>query len=68
MKRAVITGMGIVSSLGNTADEVLSSLREGRSGISAKPAYTVLAMRSQVAGQPTIDLSEHIDRKTLRFM
>lgn len=68
MKRAVITGVGIVSSLGNNAAEVEASLREGRSGISAKPEYAALGMRSQVAGQPNIDLSEHIDRKALRFM
>jgi len=68
MKRAVITGMGIVSSLGNTVDAVATSLREGRSGITAKADYAERGMRSQVAGQPDIDLSEHIDRKTLRFM
>lgn len=68
MKRAVITGMGIVSSLGNSIEAVTESLREGRSGISAKAEYTERGMRSQVAGQPDIDLSEHIDRKTLRFM
>ncbi len=68
MKRAVITGMGIVSSLGNSVEAVTESLREGRSGISAKPEYTERGMRSQVAGQPDIDLAEHIDRKTLRFM
>ncbi|MEM9602919.1 MAG: beta-ketoacyl-ACP synthase I [Pseudomonadota bacterium] len=68
MKRAVITGMGIVSSLGTTVDQVADALRTGRSGIRAKADYTELGMRSQVAGQPDIDLSEHIDRKTLRFM
>ncbi|MEM7376439.1 MAG: beta-ketoacyl-ACP synthase I [Pseudomonadota bacterium] len=68
MKRAVITGMGIVSSLGTTVDQVEDALRSGRSGIRAQADYTELGMRSQVAGQPDIDLSEHIDRKTLRFM
>ncbi len=68
MKRAVITGMGIVSSLGNTVEAVAESLREGRSGITAKADYTERGMRSQVAGQPDIDFGEHIDRKTLRFM
>ncbi len=68
MRRVVITGIGIVSCLGNDADSVTESLRQGRSGISFQPDYAELGMRSQVAGVPDIDLKEHIDRKVLRFM
>ena len=68
MRRVVITGMGIVSCLGNDADTVSRALRESRSGIRFKEAYKEIGMRSQVAGTPEIDLDEHIDRKPRRFM
>lgn len=68
MRRAVITGIGIVSSLGTDKQQVAQSLRDGKSGISAKPEYAELGMRSQIAGSPEVDFKEHIDRKQLRFM
>lgn len=68
MKRVVVTGMGIVSCLGNNQDDVSQSLREGRSGIRHIPDYAELGMRSQVAGVPQIDLEAEIDRKLKRFM
>ncbi|MEZ5463973.1 MAG: beta-ketoacyl-ACP synthase I [Lysobacteraceae bacterium] len=68
MKRVVITGMGIVSCLGNDADTVSTALREGRSGICQVPEYAELGLRSQVAGVPDIDLDAEIDRKQKRFM
>ena len=68
MHRVVLTGIGIVSCLGNTAAEVTASLRAGRSGISHCDDYAEQGMRSHVAGRPHIDLKELIDRKRLRFM
>ncbi|MGS2724199.1 beta-ketoacyl-ACP synthase I [Porticoccus sp. GXU_MW_L64] len=68
MKRAVITGMGIVSPLGNDLESVTQALKEGKSGIHYKEEYKELGLRSHVAGRIDIDLSEHIDRKTMRFM
>jgi 3-oxoacyl-[acyl-carrier-protein] synthase-1 len=68
MKRAVITGLGIVSSIGNNAQEVADSLRHGRSGIRFSEQFKEMGMRSHVWGNPQIDLKEHIDRKVLRFM
>jgi 3-oxoacyl-[acyl-carrier-protein] synthase-1 len=68
MKRVVITGLGIVSCLGNDRDSVATSLREGRSGIRAIPEYAELGFRSQVAGQPEVDFEARIDRKLRRFM
>ena len=68
MRRVVITGIGIVSSIGNDAAAVTRSLRDGRSGIVAAPDYAELGFRSQVKGAVNIDLSEHIDRKQMRFM
>jgi len=68
MKRAVITGLGIVSCLGNDKASVTHSLRDGRSGITFREDYRELGMRSQVAGVPEIDVKEHIERKQLRFM
>jgi 3-oxoacyl-[acyl-carrier-protein] synthase-1 len=67
-KRVVVTGLGIVSSLGNNAEEVTSSLKQGKSGISHNPAQEEIGMRSWVSGKPNIDLAEHIDRKQWRFM
>jgi len=68
MKRAVITGMGIVSSIGNNKDEVLASLKEGKSGITASEQFKEYQLRSQVWGNIDIDITEHIDRKAIRFM
>jgi 3-oxoacyl-[acyl-carrier-protein] synthase-1 len=68
MERVVITGLGIVSCLGNDRETVAASLREGRSGIRAIPEYAELGFRSQVGGAPDIDLDARIDRKQRRFM
>ncbi|MDR9394330.1 MAG: beta-ketoacyl-ACP synthase I [Roseovarius sp.] len=68
MRRVVVTGLGIVSSIGNNAEEVLSSLKEGRSGITANQEMTDHGFRSQVAGALDIDLAEHVDKRALRFM
>ena len=68
MRRVVVTGLGIISSIGNTKDEVAASLRQGRSGIVAMPEYAEYKFRSQVAGTLKIDLAEQIDRKAMRFM
>jgi len=68
MKRVVITGMGIVSCLGNNKKDVLDSLKANRSGISFQESYAEIGLRSHVAGRVDIDFKEHIDRKILRFM
>ena len=68
MKRVVITGLGIVSSIGNNAEEVLASLKSGRSGISHSESFAEKGLRSQVWGKPDINTKDHIDRKALRFM
>ena len=68
MKRVVVTGMGIVSCIGNDTDTVLSALREGKSGIKSNQDYIDNGFRSTVSGSINIDLTEHIDRKILRFM
>jgi len=69
MRRVVVTGIGIVSSLGNNKDEVLDSLQQVKSGISFQEEYKNLGFRSHVAGAVRhLDLQEHIDRKILRFM
>ncbi len=68
MKRVVITGMGIVSCLGNDAETVTQSLREGKSGITFNEKYKEMGLRSHVCGRPDIDVTEHIDRKVRRFM
>jgi len=68
MKRVVVTGMGIVSCLGNDVDSVTDSLKEGRSGIRFMEKYAELGLRSHVAGRPDIDTKDLIDRKVLRFM
>ena len=67
-RRVVITGLGIVSCLGNDADTVSRSLFEGRSGISVNQQQIEMGMRSHISGAPTIDIAAHIDRKHLRFM
>ncbi|MDF2178049.1 beta-ketoacyl-ACP synthase I [Aliiglaciecola sp. CAU 1673] len=68
MRRAVITGLGVVSSIGNNQQEVLGSLKEGKSGIRFSQQFADFALRSQVWGNIQLDVSEHIDRKALRFM
>ena len=67
-RRVVVTGLGIISSIGNNKEEVEASLREGRSGIVASEVYTEMGFRSQVHGALNIDLKELIDRKVMRFM
>ncbi|MGJ8516963.1 beta-ketoacyl-ACP synthase I [Carnimonas bestiolae] len=68
MRRVVVTGIGIVSCLGNDQHQVLDALREGRSGIRYREEYAARGMRSHVAGAVDIDFAEHIDRKQMRFM
>ena len=68
MRRVVITGLGIVSSLGNDKASVSESLRLGKSGIKANPVYAEMGFRSQISGRPEIDLDALIDRKDRRFM
>ena len=68
MRRVVITGIGIISSIGNAAAEVEASLRTGKSGIVFAPDYAEHGFRSQVKGQPNIVLEDHIDKRDLRFM
>ncbi len=68
MRRVAVTGLGIVSSLGNNAQEVVASLREARSGIVAAPDYAGHGFRSQVHGSLKIDLDEAVDRRARRFM
>ncbi len=68
MRRVVITGIGIVSPIGNTAAEVQESLRLGRSGIVFSPEYAEHGFRSRVHGHPQIVLEDHIDKRDLRFM
>ncbi|MDV7103170.1 beta-ketoacyl-ACP synthase I [Vibrio sp. TH_r3] len=68
MKRAVITGMGIVSSIGNNVEEVLESLKAGKSGINESEQFKEMGLRSQVWGDLKIKPADHIDRKKMRFM
>ncbi|WP_224814375.1 beta-ketoacyl-ACP synthase II [Hasllibacter sp. MH4015] len=68
MRRVVVTGLGIVSPIGNTADEVTESLKAGRSGIEASPEMAEHGFRSQIAGTLKIDVAEHVDKRALRFM
>ena len=68
MRRVVVTGMGIVSSIGNNTQEVLASLREAKSGISRAEKYAELGFRCQVHGAPTLDASEAVDRRAMRFL
>lgn len=67
MRRVVVTGMGIVSSIGNNTQEVLASLREARSGIGKAEAYEKLGFRCQVHGAPSLDPEEVVDRRAMRF-
>ncbi len=68
MRRVAVTGIGIISPIGNNKEEVVESLRSGRSGITFSEVYAEHNFRSQVHGMPAIDLSEHIDKRQLRFM
>lgn len=68
MKRVVITGLGVISSIGNNKEEVLASLKEGKSGIEFVPEFAEVGMRSQVAGTIKLNPAELIDRKIYRFM
>jgi len=68
MKRVVVTGLGIVSSIGNNRDEVLESLKLGKSGIVHADVYAEMGFRSHIHGEVKIDLNEFIDRKVKRFM
>jgi len=68
MRRVVVTGMGIVSCLGNNQEDVTQSLRLGKSGITYNQAFADVGLRSNVCGSVDIDLGEHIDRKVRRFM
>lgn len=67
MRRVVVTGMGIVSSIGNTTQEVIASLREAKSGIVRSEKYAELGFRSQVYGLPTLDPATIVDRRAMRF-
>ena len=68
MRRVVVTGMGIVSSIGNTASEVTDSLRNARSGISFSEDFAEHGFRSQVWGSPTLDPTDMVDRRAMRFL
>ena len=68
MRRVVVTGMGIVSSIGNNTQEVLASLREAKSGITRAEEFVSHGFRSQVAGRPTLDPSGSVDRRAMRFL
>ncbi len=68
MRRVVVTGLGIVSSIGNNADEVRESLREAKSGISFSPDFAEHGFRCQVWGAPTLDPTDLIDRRAMRFL
>lgn len=68
MRRVVVTGIGIVSCIGNDKQSVLESLKEGRSGISYNPVYEEMGLRAHISGRINISFEDHIDRKHLRFM
>src|SRR5438046_436260 len=68
MRRVVVTGMGIVSSIGNNTQEVLASLREAKSGIVHADKYAELGFRSQVHGAPNFDVETAVDRRAMRFL
>ncbi|MBY5922125.1 beta-ketoacyl-ACP synthase I [Ferrimonas balearica] len=68
MKRAVITGIGVISSIGNNAEEVTAALKAGKSGLSYSEQFEEMGLRSRVWGDLKINPAEHIDRKVLRFM
>ena len=68
MRRVVVTGMGVISSIGNNTQEVLASLRESKSGISRAEKYAELGFRCQVHGAPSLTLEDAIDRRAMRFL
>src|SRR3954467_9491659 len=68
MRRVVVTGMGIVSSIGNNTQEVLASLHEAKSGVVRADKYAELGFRNQVHGAPTLDPAEAVDRRAMRFL
>src|SRR6202163_4783383 len=68
MRRGVVTGMGIVSSIGNNTQEVLASLREAKSGIVRANKYAELGFRCQVHGAPNLDPESVVDRRAMRFL
>ena len=68
MRRVVVTGYGVVSSIGNNAQQVLASLKSGTSGITANADMAERGFRSQIAGDVKLDVAEHVDKRTLRFM
>src|SRR6201988_1241271 len=67
MRRVVVTGMGIISSIGNNTQEVLASLREAKSGVVRAERYAELGFRCQVHGAPTLVAEESVDRRAMRF-
>src|SRR3954469_12120150 len=67
MRRVVVTGMGIVSSIGNNTQEVLANLREAKSGVVRADRYAEMGFRCQVHGAPTLDAEESVDRRAMRF-
>ncbi|WP_417467950.1 beta-ketoacyl-ACP synthase I [Maricaulis sp.] len=68
MRRVVITGLGIISPIGNNAADVTQSLREGKSGIRRMESFAQYNFRCQVGGKPTVDPAEHVDKRVYRFM
>ena len=68
MRRVVVTGLGVVSSIGNNANEILASLKAGKSGITANADMAERGFRSQIAGNIKLDVTDHVDKRTLRFM
>ena len=68
MRRVVVTGLGIVSAIGNSTDEVAASLKAGKSGITANADMAERGFRSRIAGAPDIDIKAHVDKRALRFM
>ena len=68
MRRVVVTGIGIVSSIGNSKDQVLDSLKKGASGIDYREDFEEMGLKSRIAGSIKLDLNEHVDRKLKRFM
>src|SRR5262245_39801415 len=68
LRRVVVTGMGIVSCIGNSLKEGTDSLKAGKSGISAAAEYAQMGFRSQIHGKPNINLEELIDKRLFRFM
>jgi 3-oxoacyl-[acyl-carrier-protein] synthase-1 len=68
MRRVVITGLGVISPIGNNAEEVTQSLRDGKSGIGHMESFAELKFRCQVGGKPSVDPSKHVDKRVYRFM